>query len=151
VADNPPSGLDALFSEWFGVAVDATGANTIVAAAVDAELTKVKRALHEIAAGAAHIKRGYNTVVVGSGGHRSNIITDFDLPTAFCWFNDGGSGVAAAAPAANDDLKWKKLFALQYFGSGYPRMAPRYYNAAVALFNTSAVLNPRPSVRVWQG
>lgn len=147
IADAPPATRDALFSDWYAVAVDAAGANTVVSANVDAELTKMKRALHNIIAGAMHIKRQYNTII----GADRNIVTDFDLPTSFSGYNDGAGRAAAATAVSTNPLKWKKLFALIFYDENYPKNAPRFYNAAVTHFNTVAGLNPIPAVRLWRG
>jgi hypothetical protein len=145
-ADNPPATRADMFSDWFGVAVDAAGNNTTAAASVHAELTRMKRAFHSIVAGGAHIKHMYNTIYNGS-----NMITDFDLPTSFCAFNDGGMPAAPAMARDDDDTKWHRLFALLYYDQNYPRTAPRFYNEAVRYFNVTAGLNPRPAVRLWRG
>ncbi len=144
-ADTPPAGVPALFKDWFGVSVDASGATTMVAANVDAGLTQLKRALHGIVAGGAHIKRSYNAGHIGS-----TRICDFDLPTVVSGYNDGAGTAAPAAAAADNDTKWKKLFALVFFDKNYPQLSPRYYNAAVAKFNAVGVA-PLPSVRMWKG
>ena len=150
VADNPPANRGTMFSDWFGVSVDATGTNTTNSANVDVELTKMKRAMHSIIAGAAHLKKMYNTVG-GTAAHPSNIITDFDLPTSFSGFNDGAGVATPLGTNPTDNDKWHKLFKLIYYDENYPRMAPRFYNAAVNYFNTTPGLNPLPAVRIWRG
>lgn len=149
-ADAPPASHDLLFSDWFGVSVDGAGANTTNAAAVHAELTKMKRAMHSIIAGTAHLKRMYNTVG-GTLARPSNIVTDFDLPTSFSGFNDGAGRADPATAASTDNVKWQKLFTLIYYDKNYPKNAPCFYNAAVNYFNTTANLNPLPTIRLWRG
>jgi len=142
-----------LFSDWFGVSVDAAGHNTTVAANVDTTLTKMKRALHNIIAGAAHIKFIYNTVIVGRT-NRSNMITGFDFPTLASGYNDGANSVIAATPGNNDNTKWQRLFALLFFNGDYPNHGPKFYNAAVRFFNNNFNASPPPtdipSVRLWR-
>jgi hypothetical protein len=150
IADNPPATRGAMFEEWFAVSVDATGANTTVAADVDAIQTKMKRALHAIIAGGAHIKRTYNGIYDTKKGP-ANQICDFDFSTVFSGYNDGANGIPAAGQGSNDDVKWQRLFALLYADRNYPRVAPRYYNAAVSMLNTTAGLTPLPAVRLWKG
>jgi hypothetical protein len=147
-ADDPPAGLDDLFSEWFGVAVDAAGVNTVVAANVDQTLTKMKRALHSLIAGGAHIKRTYNHVI--GNVNKRNRITDFDLPTVGSGYNDAAAAVAAAAAADNDARKWERLFALRFFNQAYPRDVPRFFNAAVTLFNALPAGQTQPELRLWR-
>lgn len=144
-ADAPPAGVNDIFKDWFGVSVDAMGANTTVAANVHAGLTQLKRAMHGIIAGGAHIKRSYNSGHIGS-----NRICDFDLPTVVSGYNDGAGTAKAAAAVDSNDTKWKKLFALIFFDKNYPQLSPRYYNAAVAKFNAVGVA-PLPSIRIWKG
>jgi hypothetical protein len=143
-ADVPPANGLHLFKDWFGVSVDSAGANTSVAANVNQDLTKIKRAFHSIIAGAAHIKRRYNTVE-----GNNNLITDFDVPTLASGYNDGANSVTAATAGNNTDTKWNKLFALQFYGPGYPSEFPKYYNAAVSLFNLSYQIVDMPTVRLW--
>lgn len=154
VCDDPPNNLDDLFSDWFGVAVDAAGNNTNNAANVAADLTKMKRALHNIVAGASHIKRRYNTVE--GGKNPFNLITDFDLPTLCSGYNDGADKPKPPRtdPKNPDDRKWNRLFDLVFFGPGYPQEAPRFFNAAVEYFNNNfnipAPPQPRPALRLWR-
>jgi hypothetical protein len=144
VADDPPNNRGDLFEDWFGVAVDAAGANTVNAANVDQTLTKMKRALHNIIGGAAHIKRRYNTVE-----HGNNLITDFDFPTLGSGYNDGANQTPAATAAASNDTKWNQLFALRFYGTGYPHEGPGFFNAAVTFFNSTPPPAPLPTVRLW--
>lgn len=148
VADSPPDDPGDLFEDWFGVAVDDAGNNTNVAANTDETLTKMKRALHNIIAGAAHIKHRYNTVINGANGF--NLITGFDLPTVASGYNDGADSVNAANPGDSDAEKWERLFALSFYSAHYPMDAPKLFNAAVAHFNTNPLPNPIPTVRFWR-
>ncbi len=147
VADDPPTALGAMFSNWFAVAVNAAGDNTTNAGSVDVALTKMKRALHSVIVSATYIKQRYNTLLSTD----NTLLTDFDLPTSFSGFTDGAAPVAPAMANEDNDLKWKKLFALSYYDKNYPKNAPRFYNACVSYFNTTAVLNPQPTVRLWRG
>src|SRR6266496_3876394 len=131
VADAPPAARGDLFADWFGVSVDAGGANTNVAA--DGTLTKMKRALHNIIAGSAHVKRVYNSVA--GSAKLYNLVCDFDLPTVASGYNDAAADVPAAGVGANSAEKWLRLFALRYFGGYYPERSTKLFNAAVTLFN----------------
>jgi hypothetical protein len=144
VADDPPNNRGNLFEEWFGVAVDAAGANTASAANVDQTLTRLKRALHNIIGGAAHMKRRYNTVEGGK-----NLITDFDFPTLASGYNDGASVAPVATSASNNDAKWNRLFALRFYGPGYTSEGPTNFNASVEFFNNPSPPAPLPTVRLW--
>jgi len=152
VADAPSLRVDQLFSDWFGVAVDAIGNNTN-GPAVDTGLTQMKRAMHEIIAGAAHLKRHHNTVR-GHGNGQFSFVTDYDLPTMGSAHNDGANLLAAATSGDNDDKKWLRLFAMVYNSSGYPRDLPRYFNATVSYFNGSNFNDitgpPYPTLRLWK-
>jgi hypothetical protein len=149
MVDAPPLGRGDLFSDWFGVSVDAAGANTNAAANVEATLTKMKRALHNIIAGAAHVKRIYNSVA-GSAANPNNFICDFDFPTVASGYNDGANGVPAAVVGDNNATKWLRLFALRYYGGEYPQHGTRFFNAAVALFNALPGGQQQPTVRLWR-
>mgnify|MGYP000665181313 CR=1 FL=1 len=148
--DSYAANLGTMFREWFGVTVDATGAVTTVAASKDENLTRMKRALHNIVAGAAHIKRNYNSAKLNRKGKRYNIITDFDLPTVGSGYNDGADLYkTAAAPGVSDDAKWRRLFAMKFNAGTYPERLTRFYNAAEEVFN-SGMAAPLPSVRLWK-
>jgi hypothetical protein len=148
-ADDPPATRGDIFSDWFGVSVDAAGTNTNVAANVNAILTRMKRAQHGIIAGAAHVKRVYNSVA-GAGANRYNLICDFDFPTVASGYNDGAAAVPAAAAGDADTVKWLRLFALRYYGGDYPRHGTRFLNATVTMFNALAVGQRQPTVRLWR-
>lgn len=155
-ADDPPNSRRRLFSDWFGVSVDAAGNNTARAADVNTELTKMKRALHDIIAGASHIKHFYNTVWGGK-----NFISDLDLPTVASAYNDGANPATPASSGPNQVDQWHRLFALVFAASAktiaelqYPKDAPKFFNAAVAYFNTdfgvAVPALPRPALRLWR-
>lgn len=142
-ADAPPATPDALFRDWFGVTVDSTGATTTVAASADHELSGMKRGLHNLVAGAAHMKRRYNTVA-------SNCVCDFDFPTVASGYNDGASSVRAATAADSNAVKWKKLFALRFYNDHYPDSGTKAFNAAIELFNALPAAMAQPEVRLWK-
>lgn len=142
--DLPPAGRLALFRDWFGVSVDAAGANTNVAANVDRTLSMMKRALHDITAGACYIKQRFNRP-----GENQVLVTDLDLPTVASGYNDGANALPAAAPGAALSEKWRRLFAMLFYDQDYALKGPKFYNAAVELFNGNPI--PQPAVRLWPG
>lgn len=148
-ADALPATNDLVFSEWFAVSVDAAGANTNTDP-IDGTLTQLKRAFHNIIAGACHVKRSYNQAT-DSG---RNLICDFDLPTVTSGYNDGAVRFAAATTASGTNERWKRLFALTFYDHSYPMNAPKFFNAAVSYFNsdfTSATpAFAKPAVRLWK-
>ena len=148
VADTPPAGLGALFSDWFGVSVDAAGVNTHLLANVDAVLTKMKRALHSVIAGAAHIKAIYNSVV-GVADNARNLVCDFDLPTVASGYNDRAQPVSAEG-SLTDEQKWTRLFGLRFWAGYYPERVTRLFNATVTLFNALPANQDQPAVRLWR-
>lgn len=148
-ADAPPAGVGDLFQDWFGVSVNAAGANTVAAADVHVLNTQMKRVLHNMVAGCAHIKRSYNASISGRRA-RFNMITDWDFPTSASGYNDAAADVARAAAADANDEKWKRLYALKYFGPSYPQNGTKFFNAAVAHFNALPAGTTEPNLRLWQ-
>jgi hypothetical protein len=152
-ADALPVGQGPLFSRWLGLNVDATGATTTStsAAVVNANLTRMKRALHDIIAGAAHIKRNYNIVDTGRTGRLFNKITDFDWPTVASGHNDGANVLRPrdrSIPGDTDPIKWAKLFHMLYNDKNYPSEGTRYFNAAINYFNAGPAI--LPALRLWR-
>jgi hypothetical protein len=145
----PPTAFNAIFEEWFGVALDSTGAVTTSTTATDSRLTRFQRALHDIITTAAYIKRNYNYISDG------NKITDFDPPTLFSGYNDGASTIKnKSSTTSSDGVKWQKLYGVVTFDDNYPKNGSRNYNRIVRYFNEQGYLtaNPvaaRPALRLW--
>jgi hypothetical protein len=143
----PPQSLNLLFSDWFGESVNINGRND------NAELTQMKRALHCIVAGAAHLKRAYNTINPSKKGSY-NLVCDFDLPTVSSGYNLGASVIVdgkGATANSSSDTKWIGLFGMK-IKAEYPQRAPNHFNAAVEYFNKAEFPAgvDKPALRLWR-
>jgi len=142
-ADPPPASLSDMFSLWFGVAVNSTGVTAV--SNIDPALTQLKRAFHNVVAGAAHLKIAYNTPYYPSS--KGNEVCDFDLPTMCSGHNDGADVLTTVG--TNDTTKWKFLFAMRVKDQNYPKDGPRFFNAAVQYFNANPAYE-KPALRLWR-
>ncbi|MFC6954752.1 hypothetical protein [Halorubellus litoreus] len=130
-----PGNIQNTLEDWFGAIADANGnspPNPPYSA--NEELSKKQRAFHGFVIGGAYIRRTYN-YTTGGGQNR---IVDYDPPTIASAYND------RLQPDANTRYG-------MVMHQNYVDHFPKYWNAAVDLFNQSGSnsIDPDPALRLW--